>query len=137
MNDLQQKINYIKENGVIFDKWLNNPTQYSYMIEHTYNMLKLIIKNNFTINKPTINLNFKMAQKTTSDGECIYFSKYVHDIEYGGYSVKYEYQIYIDKTETVYCSDGFAICYTDKKYYNKQFINMILQKEFNYKNKIK
>jgi len=130
MTDIQQKIEYIQQNGVIFDKWLKKPNEYKYMIEHTYNILKLFIKHNFSINNTKYNLNVNMKTINNYLGEYIAFGINI----IGDDNVYYEHQIYNDKVETVYCPDGFGVYYTEKKYYNKQFINMILQK--NTQNKI-
>ena len=124
MTDIKQQIEYIQQNGVIFNKWLKNPNEYKYMIEHTYNILKLFIKHNFIINNNYYNkLNIEMNATNNWLGEHIIFNTYRCDE-----NVYYAYHIYNDKIETVYSPDGFGIYYTKKKYYNKQFINMILQK---------
>jgi hypothetical protein len=66
-----------------------------------------------------------MSTNDNHNGEYVAFCMFMH-IDMVLY---YEYQIYNDKIETVYCPDGFGIYYTSKKYYNKQFINLILQQK--------
>lgn len=60
------------------------------------------------------------SQKICVSG-CIVFSSYVHNIFLVS---NIDHCIYPDKTKTIWC-DGFTDYLTNKKYHNKQFLNLI------------
>ena len=140
-----EKINYIINNPhlpfydkTIFDKFekvTNHKNEYQYMLNNTFNIIKIFNQYPETIK----NIN-SIDYINNYHGEhiCISVSIYIdeNDIDFTGFNTGiYNYMIFKDKKTVFFCNNGFTIYDSIKKYYNKQFINLIIQR--NYKETIK